>query len=130
MNCVVCLGDCLIFAKCIIFCVHWLTSLIFSNFLISILPPGLLIWLEGKTLTNQQFQISVLPSPISRSAVQQISVLPLPIFERRSNILATILQPEIVARAHCYKYLGDLTPFIIIIIFSFNVQSDIQNVYK
>src|SRR6218665_2702607 len=24
----VCLGDCLIFAKCIIFCVHWLTSLI------------------------------------------------------------------------------------------------------
>jgi len=52
------------------------------------------------------------------------------IFERRSNILATILQPEIVARAHCYKYLGDLTPFIIIIIFSFNVQSDIQNVYK
>src|SRR6218665_492817 len=26
MKPVVCLGDCLIFAKCIIFCFHWLTS--------------------------------------------------------------------------------------------------------
>src|SRR6218665_1217856 len=26
MNCVVCFGDCLIFAKCIIFCVHWLPA--------------------------------------------------------------------------------------------------------
>src|SRR6218665_2158386 len=91
MNCVVCLGDCLIFAKCIIFCVHWLTSLIFTNYLISILPPGLLIWLEGKTLTNQQFQISVLPSPISRSAVQQISILPLPQLFNESQYSTNVL---------------------------------------
>src|SRR6218665_709466 len=26
MKSMVCLGDCLIFAKCIVFCVHWLTA--------------------------------------------------------------------------------------------------------
>jgi len=32
------------------------------------LPNGLLIWLEGKMLINQHFLISILPTPISKSA--------------------------------------------------------------
>src|SRR6218665_2505656 len=60
MDCVVCFGDCLIFAKsvCIIFCVIYLPTAscllsVLAKKLINILPHGLLIWLEDKTLTSQ-----------------------------------------------------------------------------
>ena len=47
-----------------------------QNFLISILPPDLLICLEGKTLTNQHIESAFYPH---RSANQQTSILPLPV---------------------------------------------------
>src|SRR6218665_4024024 len=48
-----------------------------QNFPISILPPDLLICLEGKTLTDQHIESAFYPH---RSANQQISILPLPPF--------------------------------------------------
>jgi len=51
--------DCLMFAKCIR-----------QNFLISILPPDLLICLEGKTLTDQHIESAFYPH---RSANQHFT---------------------------------------------------------
>src|SRR6218665_3605447 len=52
-------GNCLMFAKCIR-----------QNFLISILPPDLLICLEGKTLTDQHSESAFYPH---RSANQHFT---------------------------------------------------------
>src|SRR6218665_1563231 len=77
MDCVVCFGDCLIFAKfaylhllCYLFahCLMFANRIRKKNF--SILPHGLLIWLEDKTLTNQHSESAFYPH---RSANQQIS---------------------------------------------------------
>ena len=53
-----------------------------QHFLISILPPDLLICTEGKTLTDQHIESVFYPH---WSANQQISILPLPDFIRAAD---------------------------------------------
>jgi len=65
-----------------------------QHFLISILPSGLLICLEGKMLTNQHFGLSFYPHQsanqlISESAHRRISNLPLAPSSHRQSVTDT-----------------------------------------